>query len=221
MPPPVSANRGATDFMLTSKHVVTLDENHIYRVDGTIESGFTEICVSQQVGKKPCPECAKGVRHQHDGNFYTEEGREEGNALHAWLLFLAQGNKPEVEPDERIRGRVEGIKKFLRESGLVLAGGEVPLFDPINRFCVTPDIFGYIGNVAWVIDAKRGGKLKIHELQTAAQKIALPSIGFHAERRGSLYLKDGDYRLPEHKDRDDEKRWKAIVSAHHSKQFYI
>lgn len=186
--------------------MLTINEAHEYHKDGVRIPGYSEIC--------------KDLGVTEANGFYTDDGRDQGTALHAWLLFLAQGNTPAADPEPEIAGRVEGIKKFLAESRFVFSGGEVPQFEPTYRYACTPDLWGHMGAFSVVIDAKRGAKLKSHALQTAAQKMALTANGFMAQRRYSLYLRDGDYRLEPHEDKQDEARWKAIVSAYHAKQHY-
>lgn len=192
--------------METMTQEIKLDSDHRYFVGDKRVPGFTEICKSLGVIK--------------DNNFYTDEGRDEGNALHQWMLFLAQGQEPEAEPDPRIAGRVQGFRKFLADTGFQFKGGETPLYDPVSRFACTPDVWGGIYPHTYVIDVKRGAKLPWHVLQTAAQKLALGAYGFRAQKRASLYLKDGDYRLVQHEDEDDLKRWQALVTAYHAKSFY-
>ncbi len=195
-------------------HPVIRDDEHRYWIPvrkGSSETarahGYSEI--SEDLGiAKPNP-------------FYTEEGREEGVALHKWLLFLVQGKSATAKPDPRIAGRVEGIKKFIKDTKFKISGGEHPLYDPLNRFACTPDIWGCMGNWSWVIDAKRGAKLKSHKLQTAAQTIALRSNGFRPQKRGALYLRDGDYRLDEHDDQGDLSDWIGFVSTYHKKKRFI
>lgn len=191
-------------------HPIRRDEEHRYWIPaGTGEkrvAGFTEICVDLGVIKT--------------NPFHTEAGRQEGVALHQWNLFLAQGQEPASPPDDRIAGRVLGFRKFLADTGFKFFGGEQPVYDRINQVACTPDLWGGIGNWLWVIDNKRGGKEKTHKLQTACQKLALTANGVKIEKRGSLYLKDGDYRLIEHDDFADEVRWKAIAGGYHAKGFY-
>lgn len=197
------------------KYRVRRDTEHKYWVANLDDPKLTEF---------PSPgfsEIIADLGIKDDGHaFYTEDGRNQGNALHGWLLFLAQGQVPESEPEEGIRGRVEGIKKFLAESGFDLVAGEVPQFDPISNFACTPDVWGSMGGTRVVIDCKRANKVGWHPLQTAGQKIALKAGGFDAERRFSLYLKDFGYSLVEHTDKADENRWRAVVSAYHAKRFY-
>lgn len=185
---------------------ITIDSEHRYWNDGERVPGFTEICTAVGIIKPSA--------------FYTEAGREEGTAIHSWFLFLAQGQEPSEPPDDRIVGRVEGVRKFLAESRFILEGGESIMYDRDLGYCCTPDLWGQMAGSRCVIDAKRGARMAWHPLQTAAQRIALASNGIHCLNRYSLYLRDGDYRLEHHTDRQDERRWKSIVSGYHCGKVY-
>lgn len=186
---------------------VELDEKtHLYTYEGRPVPGFSEICKALGI-IKPNP-------------FYTADGRAEGNAIHQWLLFLAKGYESNEAPDPRIAGRVEGIRKFLRESAFRFVGGEEPQYCADLGYCGSPDLWGIIDSRTCVLDCKRGAKMKHHALQTAAYRLLLSDNRFNARQRFCLYLRDGDYRLIEHTDDQDEKRWRAIVSAYNASQFY-
>lgn len=189
---------------------IRLDDQHrYYRMSpkgDTRVPGFSEIC--QDLGViKPNP-------------FHTEGGRDEGTALAQWTIFLAKGEEPAEAPDARIAGRLEGFRKFLTDSGFSFEGGEEPVYHPSLVYCCTPDLYGSLGGARCVIDTKRGAKEPWHPLQTAAQKMALGANGIICLNRYSLYLKDGDYRLDQHKDKSDEDRWTALVTAYHAKSFH-
>ncbi len=185
-------------------HPITLDPiTHVYTIPGPkTVPGYSEICRDMGVTRP--------------NKFYTEEGRAEGVALHRWLRFLVTGRIPPTPPDPRIAGRVEGINKFIRDTKLILVGGETPRYDPVTRAACTKDLWCYIGGWAWVIDAKRGSRLASHRLQTACQKIVLTANDFRPQKRGALYLKNGDYKLDEHTDCVDEKNWRAIATGYHA-----
>lgn len=192
-------------------HPVRLDADHKYWIPLKAPGekrvpGYSEICKDLGITK--------------DNPFWTADGREEGVALHAWLKFLASGMKPKSEPDPRIAGRVKGIEKFLKDTGFKVSGGEIPLYDPINRFACTPDLYGHIGRTSFVIDAKRGAKMPSHRLQTAAQTVALRANGFRPQKRAALYLRDSDYRLDEHTDTMDLARWVIFVNCWHIRKEY-
>ena len=200
---------------------LVIDEHHRYRKNLVRVPGYSEICASMRVGKEDCEECVQNKYHKHDGAFWTEDGRNQGVALHHWLQFLAKGKVATSEPEPEIAGRVNGIRKFFRENDFTFVGGEIPQYEPSLRYACTPDIWGRIGKTTWVIDMKRGAEMKSHALQTAAQKIALAANGFIAVKRGALYLMDDDYRLKEHTDRRDESCWRTISQAYHAKKLYI
>ena len=191
-------------------HPVRIDADHRYWIPGPRgeerRPGYSELVKDLGIVK--------------DNPYYTEDGRAEGVALHLWLGHLARGLAFKSEPDPRIAGRVEGIKKFLADTKFKIMGGEVPMYDPINRFACTPDLHGMMGKFLWVIDAKRGAKLPNHKLQTAAQFIALRSNGIRVQKRASLYLREGDYRLEEHTDSMDMARFGIFVSAWHLRKEY-
>ncbi len=191
-------------------HPVRLDAEHLYWVpaqNGEAQvPGYTAITHDLGIVK--------------DNQFYTEEGRAEGVALHKWVRYIASGRIPTTKPDYRIAGRVEGIIKFVTDTGFKFEGGEEPRYDPINRFACTPDIWGFMGSWSWNLDAKSGVELEGHPLQTAAQSIALKANGFRAQKRGCLYLKDGDYRLIEHTNSRDIPAWTQFVSAYYLKSSY-
>ena len=188
------------------QQTLRLDEEHRYFVGEQRVPGFTEILRALGIG---------------ENHYWTEAGRDLGSALHLWTIFLARGEEPEADPDPRIAGRVAAFRKFLAESAFKLVGGEEPQFDSVLRFCCTPDLYGYLGAFAVVVDVKAGAQASWHKLQTGAQKIALSSNGFKVQKRYSLYLRDdGSYRLEEHTDTGDETRWRALVAAFHAKSHY-
>ena len=188
------------------KHPIRIDKAHRYWIPGATKElqvpGYSELSNSMGV-TKPNP-------------FYTSDGRDRGISVHKWFHFLAYGKVPEALPDERIRGKVEGIKKFLMDTRFILNGAEEPHYDPVNRTACTPDAWGHIGVWPWVLDVKNGGKIKTHALQTACQTLALRANGFQPQKRGALYLKNGGYKLIDHTDRLDLDRWKDIAKGYHA-----
>jgi hypothetical protein len=181
---------------------------HTYWLGDKKVPGYSEIIKEMGVAK--------------ENKFYTDAGREEGISLHLWLAFLVRGKVPSAPPDPRIAGRVEGIQKFIKDTGFKIVGGEEPMYNPFIRYACTPDLWGHMGGKSWTIDLKRGAKLKIHRLQTFAQQTALSANGFMSQKRGVLYLKDGDYRLEEHTENiKDGYAWRATVYAYHATREYI
>ncbi len=182
---------------------ITLDAEHRYWRGTERLPGFSEICADMGFPKNP---------------FWTDAGREEGTALHQWVEFLATSPYPPTDaPDPRIAGRVEGFRKFLRDTKFTCAGAERIQFEPDLRYCCKPDLWGCFGTVKAVVEVKRGAKAKVHKLQTAAQALAL-ATELPIEARYALYLKDGEYSLEVHDDDEDYECWKSIVYAYHAKR---
>lgn len=188
----------------TTEQKIILDEQHRYWRGSIQVPGFSEILEAMGWPKNP---------------YWTPEGREEGRAIHEWLLFLSQGKDTDSPPDPRIAGRVEGIRKFLSVHRFELAGGETPQYSPLG-YCCTPDLWGNLDGLPTIIEAKRGAAMGRHKLQTAAQFMALDASGFTAVRRLGLYLKDGDFALEEHDDEQDFDAWRSIVSAYNARGIY-
>ncbi len=183
-----------------------LDEaTHVYRVKNQIVPGYSEILDAMGYPKNP---------------FWTEEGRDEGKALHQWFAFLAKGQEPEDEPDARIAERVWSFRQWLRSSKFVCVGAEIPQYEPTLGYACTPDLWGFIGKTPVLAECKRGAPMKRHRLQTAAQAIALEANGFPVSERYALYLTDSK-PIPElHDDEEDFECWKTTVSAYNAKEIY-
>ena len=190
-------------------HPIRIDAKHRYFTPASPKDirryGFSEICSAMGVTQ---PNPFRPMEY--------EARRAEGVSIHKWFIFLASGKKPTSHPDERIAGRVEGIKRFFLDGPLTLIGGETPKYDPATNTACIPDFWCIRGLWSWVIDIKSGAKAKYHPLQTSCQKIALRANGFEAQKRAALYLRDGSYRLIEHDDRDDLPRWVAIAAGFHA-----
>lgn len=159
--------------------------------------------------------------------FWTEAGRDEGTALAVWISAIATKPTTDFEnPDIRIVGRVMGFRKFMKELHFTAAGSEEIQYEPELGYCCKPDLWGYINgslppSPRVVVECKRGARMKIHRLQTAAQVLALRANGFDAKERYCLYLKDDGYSFERHDDDEDFENWKALVYAYHAKRGYL
>lgn len=183
-------------------------ERHLYSRGGLPVPGFSQIREAMGIGN--------GYKPRN-----LQDYLDEGTALHSWFLFLCQGQEPDAPPDERIAGRVAGIQKFLRDTQFRFVDGEKPLLCDNPLFATTPDAWGYLGDDACLVELKRSAKAKWHPLQTAAEAMAIAQAGFKVSRRLNLYLRDGNYVLDEHRDREDFSRWRAIVNGYHARGWYL
>ncbi|HBT62586.1 MAG TPA: hypothetical protein DEB40_12665, partial [Elusimicrobia bacterium] len=180
-------------------------ENHVYRVDERTVPSVSSIL---DLYFPPI-------------QFYTEEGRMLGTARHEWFHAIIQGIELENEPDELIAGAVDGFRKFMSEVKPVYISGEKPYFDEVLGVCGTPDLVAEIGGVLSVCDFKPSAANKRTRLQLAAYFLMLQRNNINVVSRYELRLSNkGAYRLEEHKDYSDMKRWASLVAAYNAMSFY-
>lgn len=107
--------------------VSLIQDSHLYIVNGNpCQSSVTKELEKAGLSK-----------YWNKDEWYMERGRAVHTATH--LIDLDQLDWDTV--DSRILGFLEGYLKFKKESGIVFEHREVSLYDPIYRFCGTPDAF--------------------------------------------------------------------------------
>lgn len=184
--------------------IVTLDEaTHTYR----LPDGRTPPSVSQILNLYlPVPI-----------HFMPADAVNIGTVRHQWFHALAQGLGLENEPDPRIAGAVTGFRKFLAEVKPRYISGEVPYFDDLLGVCGTPDLVAEIAGRLSVCDYKPEARAKRTRAQTAAYAVMLQHNKFMVLDRYELRLyADGSYRLNQHKDNLDLRRWTAMAYGYHA-----
>jgi hypothetical protein len=151
-----------------------------------------------------------------DDEWFTDEGRERGSAVHAAIHYLNEGDLDDSSLHAMIRPYVAAYRQFLADTGFVPKLWEHRIYDPVYNYAGTLDVTGTWkltdGNI--LLDFKTG-QIEDHvALQLAAYEACVsPAIGwFH---RYALQLKaDGTYRLSkEFKDFNDIKIFRAIVAT--------
>jgi hypothetical protein len=188
---------------------VRRDDNHVYWRGPLRKSGVSEIL-------RP---------HFPPSPYYTEEGRAEGQALHEACALRNRGpldfaHLATVWPAKLVL-RARAVDRFYSETGFKAEAIERIVYDPTLDYAGTLDACGLLLGRYTVVDWKRGGPLPQQRLQTAAYKRAGVSCGLPIEARCTVHLNDdGKYKLVWHDDAGDEKRWAAIVSAHHAISHY-
>lgn len=123
--------RLATPVQQQPQHYIELDpETHTYYVDGEPEIGVTSVLH------------ANGLI---DDRWYTEYGRWRGSAVHKATHYFDDGDIDRRTLDPAIKPFVADWKKFRDDTGFTPTLIEVPLYDPLHRYCGTPDRVGYFG----------------------------------------------------------------------------
>lgn len=169
---------------------LTLDDDHIYRLDGTKIPGVTEILDSHGL----IPSFAKNT-----------QAANRGSLVHKAGLLLVEGRLDWATVDPRLVGYVLSYAALLDHTGWLVRAAEVMLFHKELFFAGQFDVDFESGNLA---DLKTGGPAKWHELQTAAY---LKLRGGHGRRFGIYLQEDGSIaKIKEHSDRSD---WNNFVSC--------
>ena len=146
-------------------------------------------------------------------DFFTEESRDRGKAVHVACELLFWNNLDWASVDKRIFGYVVSCAEFIAETGFKPKRTEFKAYHPELGYAGTWDGDGDTAKLKGILfDLKSGVRAKWHGYQTAAYLELARVKGFNIKHRGSLYLQEngscGKFR--EHTDRND---WKVFVSA--------
>lgn len=156
----------------------------------------------------------KWYRYIDDG-YYTERGRQIGNAIHLATAFLDKGTLDwDSIKDDEVLGRVLAYERFKREMEFVPTEIEQIHAHAGGLFGCKIDRRGSMRKVAdGIIEIKGGSKAQWHKIQTGMQRRATPG----GPRRFCLYLHpDETYHLDdEHTDPDDEQIGVNLASDYH------
>ena len=157
-----------------------------------------------------------------DTTWFTEESRTRGTYVHRLIELHILQELDESTVDESLAGYFAAFRKFQEESDIDIDTWTVekPLASKVHRFAGTPDFVGIINGKCAVIDLKTSVTVSASEqLQTAAYKMLLDEsrqLGMPVTHRFSLHVTaDGNYRLIEHRDRQDRQIFMAALSCWH------
>lgn len=177
---------------------LTLDENHIYRLDGAVIPGVTTILDS----------------HGLISSFAKDPiAAERGRLVHDAAFLLVQGRLDWATVDARLLGYVLSYAQLLDHTQWLSRAAEVSQWDPDYLFAGTFDA-DFESN--WLADLKTGTPSKWHPLQTAAYKRLNGDKG----RRAAIYLQaDGSMaKLLEHTDRSDWPNFLSCLNVYRLKE---
>ncbi|MBI4395467.1 MAG: hypothetical protein HY548_00130 [Elusimicrobia bacterium] len=139
--------------------VFTFDEKrHEFRLNGRKLDSITQILK------------ARGFINEE---YYNEEGRVRGTAVHRACWYYDEGDLYWPELDDRIKGYVLGWEKFRQETGFEPEVIELPLYHPLLNFAGIPDRAGQLGGRRAIVEIKSGGVGAWAALQTGAQELLL------------------------------------------------
>lgn len=160
-------------------------EDHLYRLNGTVVLSVTQ---------------AIELAGLCESEWFTEESRWRGIAVHRATHYLDEGDLDMTTVDPMIDGYLAAYVRFKEETRFRPGRIEQPRFHARLRYAGTPDrVVEEASEVIprSVIDVKTGAPQPWHREQTAGYANLMPNPWLY--RRFGLYLRrDGSYRLEEH-----------------------
>lgn len=144
-----------------------------------------------------------------DDQWFTEEARDRGTAVHAAVHYLNEGQLDEGTIDPRIDSYLDAYRKFRMETAFEPLVCEASMGSAKLGYAGTVDLLGWMRAVDGLalIDIKTGAHARWHFVQLAAYDELISEnaahLGLHdradlPQRRLTLELhKDGTYRLRE------------------------
>ncbi len=181
---------------------------HLYRFAGKPAPGVSEMLSGLNI---------------EDTTRFTDAGRDRGKAIHAALEYHMTGGVDWKTVDQRIMGYIEAGIEWLAAAGVKPGPGtfvEIPLYDPLRRFCGTPDLVCECFGEPSVPDFKSGSlgeaglRTALYEL-LARHNYPLPK-GRTARRRMAVQLfEDGRYKVTPLGDGFDYSYAESVISLYH------
>lgn len=160
-----------------------------------------------------------------DDEWYTEEGRRRGTAVHMALQFAAEGDLDLATVDRRLHGYLEAHRRFVAEKGFVAKyPPELLVCSRTLSYATMIDAVGTVGAEQgfWCINWKTGQPARAWAVQSAGEAIAFSetagAVPLFTIRRASVRLSaDGTYKFIPHEDRHDINVFKAarVIAAWH------
>jgi len=170
---------------------LTLDDQHIYRLDGRVIPGATSVMSTGGLV---------------DDTWFTEHGRDRGSAVHKTTEIYDKGEMDSYDFDPVVFPFLDAYKSFLSDTGFEVKEIELVIHSKSLMVGTTLDRVGFLYCQRSIIDLKTGQKTKATGPQTALHKLAWNE--HHPKEpvqdRYGLYLKDtGKYELVQYDDPND------------------
>lgn len=186
------------------------DRTHEYRWDGRVVPSVTQVL--------------KGSGFIDD-QWFTEDARMRGSAVHLAIELLEEGALDWSTVDERILPHLAAYEAFRREMNFRPILVEEKGYHPIYGYAGRPDCPGVLNGKLAVVDLKTGARQNWMGLQLAAYAELLEYLPAYSEtlerfedipkQKPERYVLElngsGRYRLHRYNDREDFKTFLAAL----------
>jgi len=187
---------------------LTLDENHIYHLNGVVIPGYSEIASAMGITN------FSGISER-----VMEAARNFGSAGHYATRLWDEKRLDESTLSAPLIPCLEEYKNFLIDFKVEIIPGyiEKPICSTIYRYGVTPDRVCVINGELSILELKFVESMsKATELQTAAQKLAAEEFyKIKIKRRYGLQIpQKGKAKIYPYTNKSDEQTWIAALSLY-------
>ncbi len=143
-----------------------------------------------------------------DAQWFTDEARDRGSALHKATEYFDQGELDVDSVDASFLAKFNLYQKFIKEMHPAISAIEEQV-EYAGSYCGTLDRRLYINGNESILDIKSGVASPADRLQLAGYALTFE----RPMQRWNLYLGYGsNYRLVQHKNtREDDADWRACV----------
>ena len=189
---------------------VQRDDNHVYRVDGEIKPGVTDLLKNAGL--------LRGIE------FVSEEALWRGKVVHEICRLINKKTLDENSLQPETRPYADAYQLFLSETGFEPHMWELMLYHPTFNFCGQFDVLGRVGNEWWLLDFKSAlscrsiGKWVGYQLALYHILIMqyFPEIK-NIRRFGLKLMKTGKYNLVPFSDASDYVMGLACINVKNGK----
>ena len=189
--------------MISLEPRLTLDSEHVYRVDGQPVVSVTQVLKMERL---------------IDSRYFSPEAAQRGVAVHAAVEQDDTGVLEEAFLDPRVGDYLEGWRRFRHEKGFTPKMSEIRMFSRSLHLAGTADSVGTMDGIRGLVlvDVKTGAPSPATSLQTAAYGALLHESNGEvvAARFAVQVTADGTFYLHRYPDMNDYLTFRAVLQTH-------
>lgn len=140
--------------------------------------------------------------------WFTDEARDRGTAVHAACQYLVEGDLDRDSLDPSVAPRLAQFERFLADAEPRIHAAEVRVYHPIYRYVGHLDLDLTLNGRRGILDIKGVSESEFHGPQLAAYAATYRE----PMARWNLYLTDDRYILRERRNREDWECFKAALT---------
>lgn len=152
-----------------------------------------------------------------DARWYTEAGRFRGSTVHEICQFELEGDLDARSVDKRLRGYLNALRSFVKDTGYKAEACERPVRHELLRYTGRPDSWGTFHQGKAILDFKTGKVVAATRFQLVGYNGCLQSPQSYWRLAVEL-RRDGKYNLQVYSPKDylkDWSHWTSMVDLYH------